>query len=184
MIQLTFQISFYLDTLLESNDGISIEWILIYDVKELSRYKKHLLILLKLYYFLFFVQRKNLKMTLCGKFQQTSLMLLYKLVALPLHMQWFLQDNLSLIDLLTPYQPPKYVKVHTGENKIDRQSQMWRQCTCYFPADGSTNPDVFQPKTFPIPRGIIPQNFSSLGFTVLEELGNKQTHSLTDRLVL
>ena len=54
----------------------------------------------------------------------------------------------------------------------------------YFPANGSTNPDVFQPKTFPIPRGIIPQNFSSLGFAVSEELGNKQTntqtHSLTD----
>ena len=46
----------------------------------------------------------------------------------------------------------------------------------------------FKPKTFLIPRGIIPQNFSSLGFAVSEELGNKQTHrqnhSLTDRLVL
>ena len=28
--------------------------------------------------------------------------------------------------------------------------------------------------------GIIPQNFSSLGFAVSEELGNKQTDSLTD----
>ena len=58
----------------------------------------------------------------------------------------------------------------------------------YFPANGQTNPDVFQPKTFCIPRGIIPQNFSSLGFAVSEELGNIQTHthtnSLTDRLVL
>ena len=58
----------------------------------------------------------------------------------------------------------------------------------HFPANGSTNPDVFQPKTFCIPRGIIPQNFSSLGFAVSEELGNKQTnkqtHSLTDRLAL
>ena len=35
-----------------------------------------------------------------------------------------------------------------------------------FPANGSTNPDVFLPKTFSIPRGIIPQNFSSLGFAV------------------
>ena len=55
-------------------------------------------------------------------------------------------------------------------------------------ANGSTNPEVFQPKTFLIPRGIIPQNFSSLGFAVSEEIGNKQTsketHSLTDRLVL
>ena len=54
----------------------------------------------------------------------------------------------------------------------------------YFLANGSTNPDVFYPKTFPIPRGIIPQNFSLLGFAVSEELGNKQTntqtHSLTD----
>ena len=54
----------------------------------------------------------------------------------------------------------------------------------YFPANGSTNPDVFQPKTFPIPRGIIPQNFSSLGFAVSEELGNKQTHKLTHILLL
>ena len=56
--------------------------------------------------------------------------------------------------------------------------------TRYFRANGSTNQDVFQPKTFLIPRGIIPQNFSSLGFAVSEELGNKQTnkqiHSLTD----
>ena len=49
-------------------------------------------------------------------------------------------------------QPPKYVKVHTGDNKIDRQSRMRRQYTCYFPANCSTNPDVFQPKTFPIPK--------------------------------
>ena len=60
--------------------------------------------------------------------------------------------------------------------------------TRYFPANGSTNPDVFQPKTFSIPRGIIPQNFSSLGFAVSEELGkiqtDTQTDSLTDRRVL
>ena len=70
---------------------------------------------------------------------------------------------------------PKYVDVHTGANKINRQG---RQYTCYFPANGSTNLDIFQPKFFLISRGIIPQNFSSLGFGVSEELGNKQTHSL------
>ena len=51
-------------------------------------------------------------------------------------------------------------------------------------ASGWSNLLVFQPKTFPIPRGIIPQNFKSLGFAVSEELGNiqtdKLTHSLTD----
>ena len=56
--------------------------------------------------------------------------------------------------------------------------------TRYFPANGSTNPDVFLPKTFFIPREIIPHKFSSLGFAVSEELGKKQTkiqtHSLTD----
>ena len=60
--------------------------------------------------------------------------------------------------------------------------------TRYFPANGLTNLDVFLPKTFFIQRGIIPQNFSSLGFAVSEELGNEQTkkqthrptHSLTD----
>ena len=58
----------------------------------------------------------------------------------------------------------------------------------YFPANGLTNPDVFQPKTFLIPREIITQKFSSSGLVVSEELGNKQTnrqtnsltHSLTD----
>ena len=40
----------------------------------------------------------------------------------------------------------------------------------------------FQPKTFSIPRGMIPQNFSSLGFAVSQELGNKQTHTQTHSL--
>ena len=48
-----------------------------------------------------------------------------------------------------------------------------------FPANGWTNPEVFQPKAIRIPRKIFPQNFSSLGLTVLEELGNKQTEKLT-----
>ena len=74
------------------------------------------------------------------------------------------------------------LKIHIGENRINRQSRMWRQCTCYFPANGLTNLDVFQPKTFPIPWGIIPQNFSSLGFAVSEELRNKQTKKQTHRL--
>ena len=52
----------------------------------------------------------------------------------------------------------------------------------YFPANGSTNPDVFYSKTFSIPRGIIPQNFSSLRFAVSEELGNKQTNKQTNTL--
>ena len=51
-------------------------------------------------------------------------------------------------------------------------------------ANGSTNPDGFQSKTFFIPRGITPQFFSLLGFTVSDELGNKQTDRLTDRLAL
>ena len=83
---------------------------------------------------------------------------------------------------------PITLKIHTEDNKMYRQNRMWRQYTCYFPANGSTNPDVFQPQPFSILRGIIPQNFSSLGFAVSEELGNiqtdKQTHSLTDRLAL
>ena len=54
---------------------------------------------------------------------------------------------------------------------------------CSTGSNGSTNSDVFQPKIFLILRGIIPQNFSSLGFTVSEELGNKQTEP-TERLAL
>ena len=52
----------------------------------------------------------------------------------------------------------------------------------YFPAKGQTNLDVSQPKTFLIPREIIPHNFSLLGFAVSEELGNKQTDRQTDSL--
>ena len=51
----------------------------------------------------------------------------------------------------------------------------------YFPANGSTNPDVFRPTTFP--RGIIPQNFSSSGLVVSEDIRYKQMNSLTDMLL-
>ena len=84
-----------------------------------------------------------------------------------------------------PTNLPNTFNIHTRENKIDRQSRIWCQYKFYFPANGSTNTDVFQPKSFQILRGIIPQNFSSLGFAVWEKLGNRQTdrqtHSLTDR---
>ena len=88
----------------------------------------------------------------------------------------FCMTSYHLLISPTPDNLPITLKIHTGENQIDHQGC---QYTCYFPANGSTNPDVFQPKTFSIPRGIIPQNFSSLGFAVLEELGNKQTNTLT-----
>ena len=52
----------------------------------------------------------------------------------------------------------------------------------YFPADCLPDLDVFYPKTFCIQRGIIPENFRSLGFAVSEELGNKQTHTQTHSL--
>ena len=42
-----------------------------------------------------------------------------------------------------PTNLPNMLKFHTGGNKIDRQG---RQYTCYFPANGSTNPDVFSRK--------------------------------------
>ena len=78
---------------------------------------------------------------------------------------------------------PQQQRVTLERNKIDRQSRMWRQYTCYFPANRSTNPDEFQPKTFLIPRGIIPQNSMSLGFVITEEIGNilQTDHSLTDK---
>ena len=46
-----------------------------------------------------------------------------------------------------------------------------------------TNPEVSLPRSFCIPREILPQNFSSLGLTALEELWNKQTHKLTNILL-
>ena len=88
----------------------------------------------------------------------------------------FCKTSYHLLISPLPTNLPNTLKIHTGENRIDRQG---RQYTCYFPDNGSTNPDVFQPKTFLIPRGIIPQNFSSLGFAVSEELGNKQTNRQT-----
>ena len=62
----------------------------------------------------------------------------------------------------------------------DHRGRTGNALVFYFPANGSKNLDVFGPKTFLIPRGVIPQNFSSLGFAVLEELGNKQADRLTD----
>ena len=44
----------------------------------------------------------------------------------------------------------------------------------YFPANVFLNP-----KTICTPGGTIPQNFCLLELAVSEELGNKQTHSLT-----
>ena len=55
-------------------------------------------------------------------------------------------------------------------------------CQCFFSFQLVKFGDIFQPKTIGIPRAIIPQNFSSLGFAVLEELGNKQTHRLNHSL--
>ena len=93
----------------------------------------------------------------------------------------FCKTTYHLLISPPPTNLPNTLKIHTGENKIDRQG---RQYACYFPANGSTYPDVFQPKTFLIPRGIIPQNYSLLGFAILEKLGKKQidrqTESLTD----
>ena len=94
----------------------------------------------------------------------------------------FCKTSYHLLISPPPTNLPNTLKIYTEEKKIDRQSQMWRQYTCYFLANGSTNPDVFQPKTFPIPRGIFPQNFILLGFAVSEELGNKQTHTQTHSL--
>ena len=86
----------------------------------------------------------------------------------------FCKTSYHLLISPPPTNLPNTLKIHTGENKIDRYTR-------YFPTNGSTNPECFQLKTFSIPRGIISQNFSSLGFAVSEELGNKHTDSLTDQ---
>ena len=66
--------------------------------------------------------------------------------------------------------------------KVDQNTHCDKLSILSTNANGSTNPDVFYPKTFSIPRGIIPQNFRSLGFAVSEELGNIQTHTQTHSL--
>ena len=53
-----------------------------------------------------------------------------------------------------------------------------------FPANGWSNPNVFKPETIFTPREIFPQNYSSLGLTISEELRKKQTDKLTDNLLL
>ena len=63
----------------------------------------------------------------------------------------------------------------------DHRGRIGHALFFYFPANGSMNPEVFQPKTFLIQRGIIPHNFSSLWLAVSEELGNKQTSRQIDR---
>ena len=98
------------------------------------------------------------------------------LVASPLHMQRFPDIVMNNFDLRIFYisdanerqnqVPIGYTTIHAIFLLTVRRIQ------------------IFQPKTFLIPRGIIPQNFSLLGYPVSEELGNKQTKSLTDRLVL
>ena len=56
------------------------------------------------------------------------------------------------------------------------------QWLLYLPANSLMNLDVIKPKIFLIPRGIIPQNYSLLGFAILEELGKKQIDRHTDSL--
>ena len=97
----------------------------------------------------------------------------------------FCKTSYHLLISPPPTNLPNTLKIHTGENKVDRKSRMWRQYTCYFPANGSTNPDVFQPKTFQS------QGKSSLKVSARQgspfwrcQGTNKQAHSLTDRLVL
>ena len=52
---------------------------------------------------------------------------------------------------------------------------MQRQYTCYFPANGSTNPDIF----FSLKEGKSSLKIS--GRQSLQQLGKKQTNSLTDK---
>ena len=85
----------------------------------------------------------------------------------------FCQTSNHLLISSPPTNLPNTLKIYTGEMKFTARVEC-----------GPSIHAFFQLKTFPIPRKIIPKNFSSLGFAVLEELGNKQTntqtHSLTD----
>ena len=77
---------------------------------------------------------------------------------------------------------PELPDMAVQSNLAERLQKRYGQVLSFFRFSGEpgTGPGFFQPKTFSIPRGIIPQNFSSLGFAVSQELGNKQTHRLTD----
>ena len=97
----------------------------------------------------------------------------------------FCKTSYHLLISPPPTNLPNTLKIHTGENKIDCQSRMWRQYTCFFPANGSTKSDVFQSKTFPIPRRIIPQISACCGFLIARcQETSKLTDYVSDRLVL
>ena len=98
---------------------------------------------------------------------------------------WVCKTSYHLSISPPPTNLPNTFKIHTGEKKIDRQSRMWRQYTCYFPAKGSTNLDVFSLKPS------LSQGESSLkisacwGSPFWRSQGTSQhTDSLTDRQAL
>ena len=84
----------------------------------------------------------------------------------------FCQTSNHLLISSPPTNLPNTLKIHTGEMKFTARVEC-----------GPSIHAFFQLKTFPIPRRIIPKNFSSLGFAVLEELGNKQTNTQTHSLI-
>ena len=85
----------------------------------------------------------------------------------------FCKTTYHLLISPPPTNLPNRLKIHTGENQsIHAIFQLTVRRIRIF----------FQPKTFCIQRGIIPQNFSLLGFAVSEELGNNQTNTQTHSL--
>ena len=90
----------------------------------------------------------------------------------------FCQTSNHLLISSPPTNLPNTLKIHTGEMKFTARVEC-----------GPSIHAFFQLKTFPIPRKIIPKNFSSLGLPFWRsQRTNKQTHkiahSLTDILLL
>ena len=97
----------------------------------------------------------------------------------------FCKKSYHLLISPPPTNLANTLKIHTGENKIDRQGRQYLYMLtihALFLLIVRRTRVFFQPKTFSIPRRIISQNFSSLVFAVSEELGNKQTNKHTNSL--
>ena len=81
------------------------------------------------------------------------------------------------------------LEIHTGENKIDPWSRMWLQYRCYLPANDLTNPDFYSLKPSQSQGESIFKISARWGLPFWRSWGtskqtDRQTHSLTDRLVL
>ena len=82
------------------------------------------------------------------------------------------------------YQWLRHYKIVVILPQEMKKSTRGLHCRVSLPKNGLLSLDAFQTKTICTPKEINPQNFSSLRLAKSEELGNKQTNTLTEILLL